>query len=393
MAVHTFYSTDTGAPTVTGQAGGILALLRAVLINGYNTHSTGVSITRSGATATVTRTAHGYRTGHIIQISGATETDYNGVFRITVTGANTFTYTVPGTPTTPATGSITVRVSPAVVGGTAWTEPFTGTNVAVFRAPVGTRRRYFRFADNTTSLAYYRGFEDMTDVDTGTGPFPTVAQYANGMSYYKSSTTDATARPWVVITNGSMVYLRIQTNATTTPQMYWAWFGDFPSERSGDEFNTIIAGGRATTLDQNNVFAGMSINAAGAGEPQAFLPRPFNQVGSAIIAVKYADVGFTRAGTSWGNTMGLAGISPFPAPINAGVYLTPVYILESSGNTYTGAPIRGVAPGLWAPCHQKPFLDLETFVGTGALAGKTFIALDANQNSSGQAILEISDTW
>ena len=67
------------------------------------------SITRSGTTATVTTAApHGYSSGDLAHIAGAVETDYNGEFEITVTGASTFTYTVAGSPTSPATGTITV---------------------------------------------------------------------------------------------------------------------------------------------------------------------------------------------------------------------------------------------------------------------------------------------
>lgn len=66
------------------------------------------SITRAGATATVTTTANHYlRTGESVLIAGATQTEYNGTFTITRTASNTFTYTVSGTPATPATGTIT----------------------------------------------------------------------------------------------------------------------------------------------------------------------------------------------------------------------------------------------------------------------------------------------
>lgn len=65
------------------------------------------SITRSTNTATVTTsTAHGFSNGASIEIGGAVEGDYNGLYTITVTGANTFTYTVSNSPTTPATGTI-----------------------------------------------------------------------------------------------------------------------------------------------------------------------------------------------------------------------------------------------------------------------------------------------
>lgn len=69
----------------------------------------GMTITRSGTTATVTTPSpHGFATGRIVEIEGANETAYNGRFTATVTGATTFTYTVAGAPATPATGSMAV---------------------------------------------------------------------------------------------------------------------------------------------------------------------------------------------------------------------------------------------------------------------------------------------
>lgn len=65
------------------------------------------SITRSGTTATVTTSAsHGLASNDSVTISGADQGSYNGQYTITVTGADTFTYTVGGSPATPATGTI-----------------------------------------------------------------------------------------------------------------------------------------------------------------------------------------------------------------------------------------------------------------------------------------------
>ena len=66
-----------------------------------------VTITRVSTTATVAHTAHGLATNDLIEIVGAVETEYNGVQTITVTGTNAYTYTVSGSPATPATGTIT----------------------------------------------------------------------------------------------------------------------------------------------------------------------------------------------------------------------------------------------------------------------------------------------
>lgn len=66
------------------------------------------SITRVLQVATITTaTAHGYQTGAAIVIAGAVQTEYNGVFTITVLSTTTFTITVTGAPATPATGTIT----------------------------------------------------------------------------------------------------------------------------------------------------------------------------------------------------------------------------------------------------------------------------------------------
>ena len=75
------------------------------------------SITRSSTTATVTTPKkHGFVTGQKVIVSGATQTAYNGEKTITVASTTTFTYTVSGSPATPATtsGAITYDENVAV---------------------------------------------------------------------------------------------------------------------------------------------------------------------------------------------------------------------------------------------------------------------------------------
>lgn len=89
------------------------------------------SITRSGSTATATTTAnHNLETGDYVTIKNAAETEYNGTYSITSTGANTFTYTVSGTPSSPASVATVaikaVRGSSKPVGG--WVSSGTSFN-------------------------------------------------------------------------------------------------------------------------------------------------------------------------------------------------------------------------------------------------------------------------
>lgn len=102
-----FVITVTGASTFTYTVSGTpVSPATGTIV--YATNGLSVTgITRSGSTATATAAvAHGLATGDTVRISGAAETEYNGDVVVTVTGATTFTYTVTGTPATPATGTI-----------------------------------------------------------------------------------------------------------------------------------------------------------------------------------------------------------------------------------------------------------------------------------------------
>ena len=66
-----------------------------------------LSITRVGTTAITTFTSnHGLASGNTVTISGAVQSEYNGAVEITVISDTVFTYTVAGSPATPATGTI-----------------------------------------------------------------------------------------------------------------------------------------------------------------------------------------------------------------------------------------------------------------------------------------------
>lgn len=67
-------------------------------------------ITRSSSTATVTSAGHGYGSGDTVTIAGATQPEYNITATITVSSSSVFTYTVAGTPATPATTSTIITM-------------------------------------------------------------------------------------------------------------------------------------------------------------------------------------------------------------------------------------------------------------------------------------------
>jgi hypothetical protein len=75
-----------------------------------------VTITNSGTTATVTHTGHGLATNDKVVIRGASHNANNGVFPITKSSADVYTYTMPSAPGSNPTG--TIKATFVVLNGT-----------------------------------------------------------------------------------------------------------------------------------------------------------------------------------------------------------------------------------------------------------------------------------
>lgn len=78
---------------------------------GDGTVTTAVGITRTGTTATLTYTAHGLVANDLFTVFDAVEIEYNGEHIIDAVTEDTIDFTVSGTPSTPATGTITFEKS------------------------------------------------------------------------------------------------------------------------------------------------------------------------------------------------------------------------------------------------------------------------------------------
>lgn len=92
--------TADGTPTASANV-----LLKAAAGGPFPSGVT-VTIVNSGTTATVTHTGHGLATNDKIGIEDASLPANNGVFSITVTGTNNYTYTMASTPGSSPTGTI-----------------------------------------------------------------------------------------------------------------------------------------------------------------------------------------------------------------------------------------------------------------------------------------------
>ena len=73
-------------------------------------------------------------------------------------------------------GSLNSALYDFLVTALGWSRPYVSGNVSVYRQPSGTNQMYLRVDDSAGTTATIRAYAAMSDVNTGTDPFPTVAQ-------------------------------------------------------------------------------------------------------------------------------------------------------------------------------------------------------------------------
>ena len=392
MAIKIYKSSDQGAPSLYGQAGQMITFLDAVLQNGYGSVNVS-SITRSGATATVTTaTPHGLTTGASATIGGAAQVDYNIEAVVTVLTDTTFTYDVTNSPATPATGTITAKRSP--VG---YTKVFTGVDKAVYRCnDLTSNRHYLRILDDGSGTgdaqeARVFAYEAMTGVDTGTNVFPKAAESTYGYLWRKSNATDTTPSTWIVISDGKLIYFVVQ-HANTSLTMsnsepnFGAMFGDVISYKPGDVWATVLTGNteQNSTPNSNGMMAAQNSISA----PSSFTSN------SIVLARNYTAVPGAQYVGLYGNGMsysclGATSIVSYPHAIDNGFYLSPVVITQESPSV-----IRGRLPGAYECLHGRALNNLDIIENVQGLAGRKLMCLYGNSGGgSGCMMIDITGPW
>jgi hypothetical protein len=366
--VSLFRSTDTGAPTLNGVAGSLITVLDACLITGYN-FKTVTSINRSGQTATVyVQTGHGLPAdgGPKVNISGANQSAYNGNFQYTYVDANYFTITVEGTPTTPATGSISSSIAPL-----GWNKPFTGTNLAAYQSTASdSTKMYWRVDDTASQVASHLGCELMTSITSYSNTFPSSSQNSGNPLYViKSYTADSVSRRWIIVGDGYEVFIFSAHNYGGSEYMFaTTHFGDPCSEMLSDPYGCLIYGtyNPATSAYSDGYSYSHQLSdslSLQQGDRAHYFARSYLQTGRSVFAHKHGN--FNLGSQYLGR-----GVVPYPNPADNGLHIGPVFLTDPYG-------IRARLRGLWQPLHTKP-------LGHGYL-------LPANQSPIGRRLFAISN--
>lgn len=430
-----FKSTDSGAPVLSGQAGALLPILNAILtINhcfttpddaGWTDRSaearldggTAFSLLQTPASGNLAYFGSPSKFGQLglkfgtVGVGGTYVWEFwngtswtsfsptDGTSGLTADGTLTWTITALTGWAANAVNGITqywirVRasanpstnplVNSATIGG--WLIKYTGTNQNSYKQG-GGNGFFLDVNDNSVGAGGAKEsrslvFETMSAVGTGTGQTPTTGQLSTGITVRKSTTADATARAWFAVADDRTVYLFVSTGDTASTYLAFA-MGDFYSTLASDGYRTMIIGRNAENagtstnenLDRNNT----ALTAAVAGH---YLVRSYTGVGSAMTAGKHGD--YLKGGAQ----AFLFGSVPYPNNPDSGIYLSPVWITET-----TTALQRGRLRGFWHFLHAIASLnDGDVFAGTGSLAGKTFMLIKQSANA-GIFCIETSNTW
>lgn len=323
-SVKFFDNTMSGAPVLSGTAGALIALLDACLKDGFDTKTLTSLVALGGVmTATFTGTHSSYLDTVVI-VAGVTggPTGFagaNGEQKVTGAPLSTTRTWSTALPDGTYTGTITIKMAPL-----GFTKPFAGTNLAAYRSgAVGASGMYLRVDDAGTTAARVVGYETMTDVNTGTGPFPTAGQISGGGFWPKSNASSAGAVAWTLIGDGRFFYFisspGITGNAGWT-QGDARCFGDAIALRpAGDPWGCVLSYASGANT------AGPSIFNSPSTAP-CVTPRDYPGVGSALStgAWPYTSVsGVSISGVD-------SYLGTFPSPVDGSLKLSKLFMKAAS---------------------------------------------------------------
>lgn len=409
-----------GAPQITNNWGVLVSMLDACLINGFNTQNPS-SVTRSGSTVTMTFSGggHGFLQHQVIVVSGAVESEYNGEQRVTAVTGTTVTFTVAGTPTSPATGTIAVKT--AALG---FEKPFSGTNKAVYRsANLSSTRMYLRVDNSLDPVwdASYAKFgkvtiaDAMSDVDTFTGsqaPYeptdPTRNHIGTGSGssayngwarwYYAkvraendTYTPAAGNRKWVLIGDDKGFYLSLGRDPSKPDDRSIYAFGDFASLDGSDAYNCILQSALfyGVASDNSNRYTESYNELFSDGKSDAIALKPASGVGG-FVYLGGRTLGFSTDVKTSGYAV--APQIPSPSPSGTSLYAATYLVETASQSSSTVTDIRGQLRGAYWCLSRQPYSDMQ-IVFVGGQGYMTINYYHTNSGTTGQVLFKITGAW
>lgn len=360
-SVKFFRSDMENAPSLTGQGGSINSVLLSCLVTGFNTKNV-TGLTRSGSTVTVQIAGgHGFQIGDVLEVSGATPSDYNGQWKVKTRSTTEFTFDITGTPTSPASGTIVCKYA-----GAGWTRPFNNSTVSVFK-PGALNAGDFYYRVDDAELNYVNGYnlraalveiyDSMTDVNTG------VKSLSSGMNLHiprqQINQTIGHTMNWLVVADDrtAHIFIGVFSNQVSTigqPGPYW-WkdvyshylIGDFSPMVSADVMKGMVKARRNQDVNSAGVwptenYRSFYSTAITRTNPSTdgwsnFLAKPVSGYGAALA--DHQCYYTTPSDQYLGNGL------QYPNPADLGLHLGPVWLVQER----LPRCMRGLMRGLYSP--------------------------------------------
>lgn len=378
-----------GAPQGSGTSGTLVAILNALFVTGWGA-TTALSVNVSGGIATASLTpGETFDRDSVILVGGATPGAVNGESKVLTTSNTSITWATTA-PDGAATGTITIRYAPQ----TTWSEAFAATNKRVYRSThVQSAGLYYRLDDTGTVIARLRGFEAMTDVDNGTGPFPNDAQMSGGGYIHKSVVANATAVKYRVFCDERFVILAIAAGSGSNAAYLGAsarGFGDpIVLAPGGDAWASMVSA--MGPSNSATSAASMSGNTASSAGGVAACPRAISGLGSSVLLDPrgYASTVNNQSGAD-------PHLGPLPSEVDGQVKTSRVFFKEQGSK-----PPRFIAPGVhYIPQSGAygPLADGDTLDGAGDLVGRRLLVVPEPPGQfsgipSGVYLIDITGPW
>lgn len=369
--VKNFFSSHAGAPVLSGTAGSRIAIFDACLVNGYNLQTLD-SLVVSAGVLTGTKAGHGFVPDQVI-VTSANESDLISEWTVTTTTSNTFNAVATGVPNTTGTGTLTAKAAPL-----GWSKVYSGTNKAVYRSnDPESCRMYLRVDDTAAQYARVVGYESMTDVDTGTGAFPTNTQLSGGFYWNASSSASTSARLWKLIGSSKHLHWCPRTDTAVSSTHHYE-FGDFVSEKPGDAFNCLIEG--HTSAGYSAAYGAVGL--VNYSATYIYAPRSYTQIGASVPL--HTDCSAAMTGS------GAGGNAAYPSLANNGLILGPIIVKEASANVFRAMSL----PGVYATPQTLPLSDGDMVSDIAAFPGRKLLATACGfQGAEGRLFLDITGPW
>lgn len=384
-SVKHFHNVMVGAPVLNGVAGALIGVLDACLVTGFDIKAATSLVVVDGVATLSFSGSHSATVDSVVLVAGSSIDALNGEQKVTAIASGVVKFATAQANAT-ASGTITFKMAPA-----GWVKAFTGTNLAAYKSldPASTGM-YFRVDDTGTTAARVVGYEVMTDINTGVGPFPTAAQMSGGGYLNKSGVANANAVKWNVTADSRGFYLSVAAESAAAAMSYGAntrYIGDIIAFRpGGDPYAFGI--GYSTSASTTN-YAGI-VDANGV---VFATPRSYTGLGSSKLHLTLAYTGSPASQSGLDTLLGT-----FPGDIDGGLRLSRRFVAEGAS-----LPPRGDLPGLFtSPQNQLGLFYLTNSIvsGSGEFSGRKLIAVNSPATTTlvpssgvGCLFIDITGPW